>query len=49
MAQTTISSGSLLINIAILHFTEVGQTVGNFIRGITKMTKHIENMNQEVH
>lgn len=49
MAQITISSGSFLINIAILHLTEVGQTVGNFLRGITKLTEHRENMNQEVH
>lgn len=29
---------------AILHLTKVGQIVGNFLRGITKMTEHRENI-----
>lgn len=49
MAQITISPGSFLINTAILHLTEVEQNVGNFLRGITKLTEHRQNMNQEVH
>lgn len=49
MAQITIASGSFLVNIAFLPLTEVGQTVGNFLMGITKLAEHRENMNQEVH
>lgn len=49
MAQITSSSASFLMNTAILYLTEVGQIVGNFLRGITKLTVHRENMNQDVH
>lgn len=49
MAQITILSDSLLMNTAILPLGEVGQTAGNLLRGITKLTEHSKNMNQEIH